>query len=279
MKHPPLKRQLINLSKTTLIFTIIFYLVSYGIMALGYLFDYYLNLSPFLILVVVGTMFLSYVFSSISLSRSRAASYITFPFGVASFIIKSVFYIFVTEVSIQSESTVFIVSTIFVILTLIFDIMMLINAYKADEGTMKEHLLATNEVLDEETLSRYLSTFKYHVRFLAVIFIYIIVGEINHPVYLTTVYLFFLGSAFLLIIKAGEKLDYSDNKSMQAIIFGTVFLLIAYAVRMLDIPYLNHIIPVTVIHILVFTPIFKTLYYRYDKIARHYDKIALTEEI
>ena len=277
MKHPPLKRQLINISKTTLFFTTVFYSLSYGVVALQFLFDTHLNFSITTSFFVVISMFLSYIFSSISLSRSRAAGEVTFPYGVASFSLKTVFYVLISIETLTLNTVTFIVSTIFVFLTIFIDILMVIKSYKADEHTLRHNLLKRNALLDQNTLETYLKSYKYHKRFLIIWFIILVIGEVNTPIFLGGLYSVFLIITIILYKQAAQLLEFTKEKTMQSLFVAIGVIGIIFIIRLSEISVLNHLIVMLFLHIMVYYPILKVLYNRYDKIARHYDKEALLE--
>lgn len=278
-KHPPLKRQLINIGKTSLLFSLIFYGLSLGIGVYTTLLNNTLELTTWgSFFIGIGFLF-SYVLSIISLSRSRVAKFVTFKFGLVSFLSKTLFYYLVTALSFAlSDQVALLIGGLLFIITLGSDITMLLKGYRANEDALMQTLYDHNHVLDEKTLAFYLSHYKIHYKIILVLVVFTILSEYQSTTLFSYIRLFVLligNLYFVLWIK--KKLDLENDLTIQTILFSSIVFVMIFIISLLGLDYLQHIIIITLLYGLSYFPILRRLYIEYDLLQRHYDKITLLE--
>lgn len=278
-KYPPLKRQLINIGKTSLLFSLIFYGLSLGLGLYTVLINRPLNLGE-TISFFIGIVFLfSYILSIVSLSRSRVAKYVTFKFGLISFLSKTIFYYLITALSFMlSDQVALIIGLILFMITLISDIVMLVKGYRANEDALTNLLYENNHLLDDETLKSYLGHYKIHYKILFVLVLFTILSEYQSTTLFAYIRLFILligNLYFVLWMK--KKLSLESDLTIQTILFSTIVFVIIFIISLLGLDYLQHIIIITLLYGLSYYPVLSRLYMEYDLLQRHYDKITLLE--
>jgi hypothetical protein len=278
-KYPPLKRQLINIGKTSLIFSLIFYGLSLGIGVYTTVLNQPLELGTWLSFFIGIGFLASYVLSMVSLSRSRVAKEVTFKFGLVSFLSKTLFYYMVTALgSLLSDQLAFTLGSILLAITIIADVIMVIKGYKADEEHLKEMLDQQNQLLDEKTLNDYLSHYNIHYKIILVLVVFTILSEYQSTTLFTYVRLFVLliGNVYF-VLWMKKKIHLENDLTIQTILFSSIVFVIIFIINLLGLDYLQHIIIITLLYGLSYYPVLSRLYKEYDLIQRHYDKLTLLE--
>ncbi len=277
--YPPLKRQLINIAKTSLFFSLIFYGLSLGIGIIQYFTDQALTFNEWISFFIGFGFLFSYLFSLISLSRSRVAKFVTFKYGLISFLSKTLFYYLVTALgTIIHDDLLIIIGMILFLITIICDITIYILGKKSDEEELTNLLFNENQLLDEKTLEGYLSHYKIHYKIILILLLFTILSEYQSTMLFSYIRLFILLAVnlyFVLWIK--KKLVLENDLTIQTILFSSIVFVIIFIINLIGLDYLQHIIIITMLYGLSYYPVLKRLYVEYDLIQRHYDKLTLLE--